>query len=435
MATEGPRPGFLGNLNPEQQAKLRKLWTIVLKATDADKSSSGDVDEKTSEPAQNKVSSKPALSPCSQQVLDDLKQAGIGAQETKRLQKSFSAISPSELGSAIFETLKQDHPDATLLRFLRARKWNISNAFLMMMEAIVWRAKEMHVDDDILVKGELHAWKQAQNKSDPSEKKAGEDFLAQLRLGKGYVHGTDKAGRPIVVVRVRLHKPGAQSEETLERFIVHLIESVRLNLSPPLETAAAIFDMTGFSLSNMEYPPVNFVLKCFEANYPECLGTMIIHNSPWAFSGIWRLIRGWMDPEIAAKVQFTNSADDIAKYIDRDNFPKEIGGTDEWTYKYIEPEENENAKMEDTTTRDALCEERRQISEEFLAATIDWIKVTDSKDESLTKSVESRRDDLIERLRSNYWKLDPYVRARMCLDRVGVVKSEGKIDLQSKIQD
>jgi hypothetical protein len=42
--------------------------------------------------------------------------------------------------------------------------------------------------------------------------------------------------------------------------------------------------MTGFGLSNMEYPPVKFIIKCFEANYPESLGVLLIHNAPWVFS-------------------------------------------------------------------------------------------------------------------------------------------------------
>jgi hypothetical protein len=30
---------------------------------------------------------------------------------------------------------------------------------------------------------------------------------------------------------------------------------------------------------------VKFILKCFEANYPESLGILLIHNAPWIFSG------------------------------------------------------------------------------------------------------------------------------------------------------
>lgn len=33
-----------------------------------------------------------------------------------------------------------------------------------------------------------------------------------------------------------------------------------------------------------EYQPVKFIIKCFEANYPESLGLLLIHNAPWIFS-------------------------------------------------------------------------------------------------------------------------------------------------------
>ena len=46
-----------------------------------------------------------------------------------------------------------------------------------------------------------------------------------------------------------------------------------------------IFDMTGFSMANMDYTPVKFMIKCFEANYPESLGAVLVHNAPWIFQG------------------------------------------------------------------------------------------------------------------------------------------------------
>ncbi|CAG8122201.1 unnamed protein product [Penicillium olsonii] len=451
MAADGPKPGFLGNLNKDQEAKLQKLWAVLLKAgetTLSNEPSSPSAEQNVS-PTQpqrrqsllgrtqsNVSETMPvANTPYQQNIMKYLGEMGAGAPEAKAIQKALSEITPTELRTGVLDTLKHDHPDAMMLRFLRARKWDVPKAFAMMMEAIVWRVKEMHVDDDVMAKGELHALRQTQNKSSTTDQKAGQDFLSQMRMGKSYVHGVDRVGRPIVVVRVRLHKPGAQTEESLERYIVHVIESVRLTLASPVETAAVLFDMTGFGLSNMEYPPVKFILKCFEANYPESLGIMLIHNAPWVFSGIWRLIRGWMDPEIAAKVQFTNSVSDLEKFIPRDQIVKEMGGSEDWSYKYIEPTETENSMMEDTTTRDALRAERSNIGDEFLGATSSWIDATKSKDASKIQSAVSERDYLVERLRVNHWKLDPYVRARLCLDRMNVIQPGGKIDFYPKDVD
>ncbi|KAJ5146668.1 hypothetical protein N7526_000020 [Penicillium atrosanguineum] len=415
MAADGPKPGFLGNINQEQEGKLQRLWSILLKSAEmpsgdesSNESSNGCVEEHASptQPqrrssllgrTQSNISDKSAPKATSvyqQKLMAYLRELGIKPQETKQVEKALSEINPTELRNGVLDTLKHDHPDAMLLRFLRARKWDVPES-------------EMHVDDEVMAKGELHALKQERS-SNAADKKAGKDFLAQMRMGKSYVHGTDKLGRPIVVIRVRLHKPGAQSEEALERYIVHVIESVRLTLSPPVETAAVLFDMTGFSLSNMDTPPLTIF--------------------SFKFAGVWRLIKGWMDPDIAAKVQFTNSAADLEKFIARDQLLEEVGGAEKWKYEYIEPKENENAIMEDTTTRDALVSERQQIGEEFLAATSEWNEATKSNDKSKIQSAESQRAYLAERLRVNHWKLDPYARARLCLDRMGVIQKDGKID-------
>lgn len=29
------------------------------------------------------------------------------------------------------------------------------------------------------------------------------------------------------------------------------------------------------------------MIKCFEANYPESLGSVLIHKAPWIFSSKW----------------------------------------------------------------------------------------------------------------------------------------------------
>ena len=79
------------------------------------------------------------------------------------------------------------------------------------------------------------------------------DFLLQLRLGKSYLHGVDMHGRPICLVRVRLHYSSDQQPEALERFTVWEMETARLMLAKDVDTACVVFDMTGFTVS---YPKV-----------------------------------------------------------------------------------------------------------------------------------------------------------------------------------
>ena len=39
-------------------------------------------------------------------------------------------------------------------------------------------------------------------------------------------------------------------------------------------------------MSNMDYTPVKFLIKAFEAHYPESLGVCLVHKAPWIFQGI-----------------------------------------------------------------------------------------------------------------------------------------------------
>lgn len=165
-----------------------------------------------------------------------LRRWGVHESEIKSVKEVLSRLSPEEVCLAILVLVKQEHPDSLLLRFLRARRWDVGKAFSMMIMNILWR-KQYGVDDDILPRGELHALRQSRDEGIPAkERDMGRDVIAQLRMGKSFCHGFDRQGRPVNVVRVRIHKPGAQSEESLERYILHVIETTRLILTPPVET-------------------------------------------------------------------------------------------------------------------------------------------------------------------------------------------------------
>lgn len=50
-----------------------------------------------------------------------------------------------------------------------------------------------------------------------------------------------------------MHKPADQDPKALEKFTIYVMETGRLMIQPPVETACLIFDMTGFGLANMDY--------------------------------------------------------------------------------------------------------------------------------------------------------------------------------------
>ena len=122
---------------------------------------------------------------------------------------------------------------------IRPRKWDVEKALVMMISTLHWRASEMYVDSDIMRRGEGGAKEDSQS-SEPNKKKDGEDFLNQMRMGKSFLHGTDREGRPICFVRARLHKAGDQSEGVIERYNVFVFETARLLLDGRIDTAVSL---------------------------------------------------------------------------------------------------------------------------------------------------------------------------------------------------
>jgi len=248
-------PGRPGNLTPEQEAKLKELWISVLRVFGVTSATDGVNGSKSLEEAdqRSKVDTK--------SVKEKKKRVGLFGKkhktddsdgaltdsstdandkwgQTKEFHDALANQSPENLRKAYWSMVKHDHPDGLLLRFLRARKWDVQNALIMMVATMHWRLQEMHVDDDIMKRGEGGALEDSQS-TNTAVKKEGLDFLAQERLGKSFIHGTDKEGRPMCFVRVRLHKQGQQSETSLERYTVFVIETARLMLSPPVDTAVS----------------------------------------------------------------------------------------------------------------------------------------------------------------------------------------------------
>ncbi|MCJ1288457.1 hypothetical protein MMC26_007815 [Xylographa opegraphella] len=441
-------PGRPGNLTVEQEAKLQEFWKATLRVFGVldlgevyargcvDGSINGDNEDDPSEHTNTlnseKKSKRKGLFRRRKGHSGDKDEVSVHSSipdpddkygQTKEFQQALATQSPQDLREAFWRMVKHDHPDGLLLRFLRARKWDVEKALVMMVSTMQWRSHDMHVDDDIMYNGEAAAYKDATESTGPL-KKEGEDFMKIMRLGKSFLHGCDKEGRPICVVRARLHRAGEQSEASLERVTVHIIETARLLLSPPVDSATIVFDMTGFSMANMDYAPVKFMIKCFEANYPESLGVVLVHKSPWVFQGIWTIIKGWLDPVVANKVHFTKTIDELSHFISLNHIPTELGGDDPWTFSYTEPQPDENERMKDDTTRHRLLDERATVVKDFENATQKWIRSAPQTD----TGVEQKRNSLAEELRKGYWRLDPYLRARTWYDRTGIIKPGGIID-------
>ncbi|KAI4595245.1 hypothetical protein KJ359_005218 [Pestalotiopsis sp. 9143b] len=330
-------------------------------------------------------------------------------------------MSPDEFRRELWLFIMSEHPDALVLRFLRARKWDVEAALVMLLSAVRWR-RERQLDRTVILTGESVSLKDA-----PSKDETG--FITQYRSGKSYVRGTDKEHRPIYIIKVGLHDPSMQSSEAIESYILHNVESIRLLVKPPNDKFCLLFDMTGFGLRNMDFHVVKFLLLIFEAKYPETLGLVLIHNAPFVFWGLWNIIKGWLDPVIASKINFTRKSADLLKFISEDNLQSNYGGRDEWKYKYAKPEPGENSRLSEEEKRAEIQKEREALIAKFEQETIRWTSLPVSDPDM--NAVNEERSQTAALLRENYWRLDPYIRSKTYYHRVGVVDGEGNVDFRA----
>ncbi|KAG0205899.1 hypothetical protein BGX33_007695 [Mortierella sp. NVP41] len=406
MSLSGTTPegtGHVGTLTPDQAKALKQLWAAIYEIQ-----ANGTVtlihDPKLNAPA------TPAVDPAAPVATGwgggwFGSAAATPAAPVEPVAEPPMTVTLEELGlnaadvrTELWNNVMCDHPDSLVLRFLRARKWHIGNGLVMLLKAFKWR-QEMNVEDvKTLGDDELEA--------------AYPKFKKQLEMGKFYVHGTDKHGQPVVYLNVQLHRAGDQDYKTLERLTIYLMETGRLLIQSPVETVALVFDLTNFGLGNMDYNLVQFLVKCFEAYYPESLGAILVHNAPLVFWGVWKVIEPWLDPVVASKIKFTYKNQELLEYIPAQHLPDSFkdAGLDKFVYQYLPPVEGENDLMKDEAKKSAVVKEWNELSEKFDEATRAWIKSGDVSAEEREKAARE--------LKAHYYKMQPYIRAKNQFQRL-----------------
>jgi len=212
--------------------------------------------------------------------------------------------------------------DAMLLRFLRARKFDLVKSKEMLLAAEKWR-KEFGVED--IVKNFDFKEKAEVNKYYPQ-----------------YYHKMDKDGRPVYVERLgKLDFKALYAATTQERLVQRLVFEYEKFLTDrlpacskacghPVETSCTILDLGGVGLSNF-FQVKDFVMQASsigQDRYPETMGKFYIINAPWAFSAVWAVIKPWLDEVTVRKINILGGGykDELLKQIPAENLPKEFGG-------------------------------------------------------------------------------------------------------------
>ncbi|KAI7827902.1 CRAL-TRIO domain-containing protein [Kickxella alabastrina] len=318
-----------------------------------------------------------------------------------------SQIKDDTLRSAFWSVVREDHADVLMLRFLRARKWDIEKAYKMAIAAIKWRIEENV--EEIIWYGDIR------------------NDASLMWKGVSYSHGKDKLGQPIIWSGSYLHHQKDQSYPQLKRYLIWMMETLRQLLAPPIERVCLIMDLTDHANANMDWPFVKTFLKFLEAYYPECLGICIVYNGPWWFSGVWKLISPLLDPVVASKVQFAQKPEGLLKFIDKKELLESRGGKDKYVYDYVKPVADENKLMFDAEGRAAAASTLENLQQQFIEATTEWTRAKEEGDHDKLAKAAARRMEVSDLVKPAAMEKDKFTRARHFYTRAGVLQ-DGIVD-------
>jgi len=206
--------------------------------------------------------------------------------------------------------LLSDEP--IILRFLRARKFDVDQAFEMLYNMLKFRSEFQSIGVNVL---------------NPSM------CENELKTGKSFFYSYDKEGRPVCYIRTALHDPSQTDSLENQRYCVLMMEYGKKLLTPPGETVTIVFDMTNAAIKNLDLKSVQFMVATLQSYYPESLGRILVYNATWIVNGVWKIVRPWLDPVTAAKVSFIKQ-EEFTNFIPAENLPTDYGGKDPFVYNY-----------------------------------------------------------------------------------------------------